>query len=99
MTASKAMTALGLMNARAVEHPITGTQYLQEKVARCIFFFLLCLLSDERSYLFLGKQETELYKDTRATFRTWKAQCSNKIHYNNKGRKFLKILHTLNPSE
>ena len=38
MTAPKAMTALGLMNVRALEHPITGTQYLQEKVAKYIFF-------------------------------------------------------------
>ena len=32
MTSSKAMGALGLMSVRQLEHPVTGTQVLQEKV-------------------------------------------------------------------
>ena len=50
MTASKAMGALGLMNTRALEHPITGTQFLQEKVGSmnflCRRFLLLKPLED-----------------------------------------------------
>ena len=67
MTASEAMTALGLMNICALEHPSTGTDKIGR--AKYIFFFLNCLLSDRRSYLFPGKQETGLYRDT-----VWKVQ-------------------------
>ena len=44
MTASKAMGALGLMNTRALEHPITGTQFLQEKVGSMNFLWMRFLL-------------------------------------------------------
>ena len=34
MTSSKAMLALGMMSIRPLEHPVTGTLLLQEKVQK-----------------------------------------------------------------
>ena len=63
MTASKAMGALGLMNTRALEHPITGTQFLQEKVGSMNFLCRhLLLLKPFRRHLltYISQSEAEI---------------------------------------
>ena len=64
MTSSKAMGALGLMNTRVLEHPLTGTQYLQEKVKNSELNFIPKVISfeDSRFNFWVGKQKTKLHQ-------------------------------------
>ena len=71
MTVSKAMGVLGLMNVRAIEHPITGTQFLQERV---LYYevIIICveknLCSDKRLDIQIGKQKAKLYQTSTTKF-------------------------------
>ena len=61
MTASKAMGALGLMNTRALEHPLTGQQSYGQNSSKLFhlrlsdrYYLLLEFDKDDNKYLHLS---------------------------------------------